>query len=509
LLFLTLNRMTRSIWRSGFVAALFAIHPLHVESVAWIAERKDVLSGFFWILTMWAYVDYVERPDFRGYIRVALALILGLMSKPMLVTLPFALLLLDYWPLGRFAAGIAKTQDWRRAWLGLVREKVPLLAIALASSVIAYAVQQKVGAVSTLAQIPAGVRVSNALVSYVEYIEKTIWPARLAVIYPHPGNSLPIWQVIISAFLLVFISVLILRSARRLPYLAAGWIWYLITLLPVIGFIPVGAHAMADRFTYIPLIGLFIGSVWLVAGAAESKPALKTRNTKAMNAVLATAIILLFMGCSYTQTSYWSDSFTLFNHAIAVTSRNNVAYNQLGAAYHEAGDLDEAVECYKKSFSINSHYVYTPGNLAKALADAGRFDEAIPVYLNMLRAYPKDARTRTNLAKALERQGKIDEAIRQYKQAVAVAPDYISAYGSLGNAYMSRKKYKEAIEQYLEILRIDPTDTAAHTNLAVAYYNIHDYASSWAEVHKCESLGAEVNPDFLEDLWDKLPDPSP
>ncbi|MDO8681964.1 MAG: tetratricopeptide repeat protein, partial [Armatimonadota bacterium] len=410
-------------------------------------------------------------------------------------------------PLGRFAAGIAKTQDWRRAWLGLVREKVPLLAIALASSVAAFIVQQKIGAISSLAQIPAGVRVANALVSYVEYIEKTIWPARLAAIYPHPGNSLPVWLVIFSAFLLVFISVLIFKSARLRPYLTVGWLWYLGTLAPVIGFIPIGAQALADRYTYIPLIGLFIGAAWLASDMIMSKSRLGVSRAKITCAVAAVAVILLLVGRCHTQVGYWSNSVILFKHAIAVIPGNYVAYNQLGSAFHEAGDLDEAIECYEQSLIINPSYINTHGNLARALVDAGRVDRAIPIYFKALQANPKDMRTRVNLADALAQQGKIDDAIRQYKQAVAVAPDYISGRGGLGNAYMSKKKYKEAIEQYLEILRIDPTDIAAHTNLAVAYYNIHDYASSWVEVHKCESLGADVNPEFLEALCKKMPDP--
>ncbi|MCX6375590.1 MAG: hypothetical protein NTU88_06080, partial [Armatimonadetes bacterium] len=266
LLLLVLTRMTKSVWKSFFVAALFAIHPTHVESVVWIAERKDVLSAFFWMLTMGAYVLYAERPGIGRYLLIMSAFALGLMSKPMLVTLPLILLLMDYWPLGRFRFGepSPKKKKGKQPWSGrkLIWEKVPLLALTLGSSIATFAAQKHGGAMTSLDEFPLGVRIANAFVSYIGYIGKTFWPSKLAVLYLHPGASLPIWEVIGSALLLALIFVAVFRFGRGHPYLQVGWLWYFVTLIPVIGFIQVGRQAMANRYTYVPLIGLFIMIAW-------------------------------------------------------------------------------------------------------------------------------------------------------------------------------------------------------------------------------------------------------
>jgi len=519
LLFLVLRRMTGSVWRSGFVAALFAIHPLHVESVAWIAERKDVLSGLFWMLAMLAYVSYAERPSGKRYGLVALAFALGLMAKPMLVTLPLALLLLDYWPSGRFESARRKTGSGYRAWVDLTREKVPLLVLSAVFSFFAFVVQKKGGAVSSLSDISLGVRVANALVSYVKYIGKMVWPANLAAIYPHPGSALPSWQVVASGAALVIVSGFVLTAGRARKYLAMGWVWYLVTLLPVIGIVSIGAQAMADRYTYLPLIGLSIIVAWSIPdmlsipregvksvakGRADVEPGGRNRPTVPLAAAVA---VLALTGLAYVQTGYWRNSVTLFEHALECTSNNYVAHNQLGAALHEQGDMEDAIKQYQEALRINPRYVGAQGNLGIALFEMGRARAAIPILSQVSRNYPQEVRTRINLGMALEQVGKTDEAFREYREAVRLAPDNMAARGSLGNALLKQGKPDDAIAQYLEMVRINPGESGAHHNLAIAFFDKRDYARAWQEVHLCEEYGGSPNPDFLDALSAKMPDP--
>ena len=343
LLMTLLIRMTGSVWRSGFVAALFALHPLHVESVAWVAERKDVLSTFFMFLTMLAYLRYAKRPNWSSYLLVALLFAMGLMAKPMLVTLPIVLLLLDYWPLGRFTK--------RQPVAKLVWEKVPLLMLSAAASAITYIAQQRSHA---LAPYSLGLRIENALVSYTIYIIKMVWPSGLAVHYPFPEHGIPAWEVIGSCVILAAISLTAIKARNRHPYLLWGWLWFLITLVPVIGFVQVGAQSMADRYTYIPLIGLFVAVAWVAPRSIR---------------VLAPAVIVAFMVCTVFQVNYWKNDETLFRRVVAVTSGDAMAYNYLGVTLAMKGEMKQAEDNFSKALAADPKNVAAHVNMGELLLE--------------------------------------------------------------------------------------------------------------------------------------------
>lgn len=377
LLFWLLIRLTGSVWRSGFVAALFAVHPLHVESVAWVAERKDVLSAFFLFLTMPAYLYYVKRPNWRRYCLVALLFAMGLMAKPMLVTLPIILLLLDYWPLGRFT----KKHPVRI----LIWEKIPLLVLSLASSVIAYIAQQRSNAI---APYSLGLRVENALLSYVRYIGKMIWPSRLAVHYPFPEHGIPGRQVIGACLILAAITLIAFRTRKRRPYLLWGWLWYVITLIPVIGVVQVGAQSMADRYTYIPLIGLFVAITWMIP------------RTKAVFAI-APAVIVVLMFCTMFQVDYWKNDETLFRRVVSVTEGDAVACNYLGVTLATQGNLKEAEVYISKALTIDPRNVAAHVNMGDLLLEIGNKPAAKAHFEEALKLDPDNK-------EALLRMGQID-----------------------------------------------------------------------------------------------------
>jgi hypothetical protein len=408
LLFLVFHRMTKTLWQSAFVAALFAIHPLHVESVAWIAEHKDVLSTFFWMLTMGAYSYYAETPGFRRYFLVLLFFVLGLMAKPMLVTLPFVLLLLDYWPLQRFqkiqsdqkikaevskymssdkqkikskkkhavkgSLKVNKPADPKYKWAliyPLLWEKIPLFVLAILSSVVTYLAQQKGGAVRSIEAFPLSVRIGNAFVSYITYIGKMIWPSHLAVFYPHPELWEP-WQVLGSVLLLITVTLAVFWMVKRSPYSAVGWLWYTGTLVPVIGIVQVGSQAMADRFTYIPLIGLFI---MVASGVPELLKQWRYRKE-----VLFTLSVLSILGLcmiTWTQVGYWQNSITLFDHTLRVTDHNSIAYSNLGIAYNSLGNYRQAIEDFNRAIEINPRLAAVYNNLGVAYNGLGNYRQAI------------------------------------------------------------------------------------------------------------------------------------
>jgi len=371
LLFLILRRITGSVWRSGFVAALFAIHPLHVESVAWVAERKDVLSGLFWMLTVGAYVFYAERPTTLRWAAVGAFFVLGLMAKPMLVTLPFVLLLLDYWPLRRVKPSGAKSEDRGYSFAELVTEKFPLFAIAFVSCVITFKAQQAGGSLSPSEVFPLPVRIWNAMVSYAVYLQMTILPRGLAVFYPHPEKSIAVWQIIVSGLVLLSITVLALKWRRSKPYLLVGWLWYLVTLLPVIGLVQVGVQARADRYMYIPLIGLSVAVAWLV-------PELLRPVSPSPRLLVASAgaVTLALAACAWVQTGYWRDSVTLFTRATQVTRNNALAYANLGLSLTDEERYEEAIAAYRESLRINMPSPKVHYNLAVALSCSGDYAEA-------------------------------------------------------------------------------------------------------------------------------------
>jgi len=449
LLFLILNRMTGALWRSSFVAALFALHPLHVESVAWIAERKDVLSTFFWMLTMWAYVRYVERPGLNSYLLSLLFFAMGLMAKPMLVTLPFVLLLLDYWPLGRIQFG--KSGDGKERWLALhlVREKLPFFFLAAISSVVTFSVQQTSGSVVSF--IPLKARIANALLSYVGYITKMIWPHHLAVFYPHLVNDLPLWQAVGSGLLLIIISILVIRVVRLHAYLTVGWLWYLGTLVPVIGLVQVGTQAMADRYTYVPLIGLFIIIAWGLSCLVA-----RWRYHKIVLAISAVLILSSLSVCTLVQLQYWKNGITLFERALEVTSNNFVAHNNLGNALGRQRRFGEAVQHFLEALRIRPGYAHALNNLAATLAHQGKFEEAIVHYTEALRIRPEFEEAHINLGIALTHQGRFEDAIKHYQEALRIKPDYPEAHFYLALAFSSMGDNVSALKEYEILKSINP-----------------------------------------------------
>jgi Tfp pilus assembly protein PilF len=421
LLFVALERMTGALWRSAFVSAVFAVHPLHVESVAWIAERKDVLSAFFFMLTLLAYLHYTRAPSIGRYLTVALAVALGLMSKPMLVTLPFVLLLLDYWPLRRFEAHRSNTG---RQVLPPVLEKIPLIALSAVSSIVTFLVQR--GAIGWTEQLPVSARISNALVTYVIYIRQLFWPARLAVFYPHPENRLPALEISLAFIVVVVITAAAFVFRKKAPYLITGWLWYLGMLVPVIGLVQVGWQGHADRYTYLPQIGLYIAVTWAVTDF--------TRSWRFQRTALGVAALIVIGSLSWLcwlQTSYWRDSETLFTHALGVTSNNDVALNNLGIIFLENGQLDDAISKLQAAIDLRPENGPAHDNLAKALLKKGHVAEAMVHYRKLLEIEPGNVETRNTLGTALIQQGHVNEAIDQWQDVLTIQPENGNAASNL------------------------------------------------------------------------------
>ncbi len=539
LLFLLLQRLTGAFWRSLCVAVLFALHPMHVESVAWVAERKDVLSTFFLLLTLGAYGRYAQtksrvesresnagspgpaldpRPstlDSRSSIFYALSLLcfaLGLMSKPMLVTVPCVLLLLDFWPLGRL-----RTASIR----GLVVEKIPFLALSLASSVVTFLIQQGAGAVSSLEALPLGFRLSNALISYLRYVLKMFWPAELAVFYPLPA-AWPVAWVVGAALVLGGLSVLAVRWAQKAPYFAFGWFWYLGILVPVIGIVQVGQQAMADRYSYVPLIGLFVAIVW---GAGEL-PA-RWPQTKSWLAVCAAAVVAACAVLTWRQAGYWRSSYTLFEHAVAVTRDNAVAQNNLGVSALDAGDEAGAEKHFAEAVRLKPHYAdgllnlgicrekqgrreeagdlfeqsvkYQPTppghyNLANLRSEQGELDQAAAHYQAALRLKPEFVEAWFNFGALESKRGSLEAAAKNYATALRFKPDYAPAHLSLGALLAGQGKLDEAIAHFQAALQTTPGNAEAHFNLAAALELKGDYPG--AEAGFAEAC--RLQPDDLE-----------
>ena len=468
LLLLVLNRMTGSLWCSAFVAAAFALHPLHVESVAWASERKDVLSTFFWMLTMLAYVRYAERPQTGRYLLIVLVFCLGLMAKQMLVTLPFVLLLLDYWPLGRLtfkgrsffnSARPVAAVSARRCIL----EKLPLLILSAVASVIIYLVQERTGLVKSVVHYALVHRIGNAIVAYVAYIGKMLWPGRLAIFYPHPHGDLPAWQVAGAILLLVCITAAVLWRIRRRPYLAVGWLWYLGTLVPVIGLVQVGTQAMADRYTYVPLIGLFIIIAW---GTAEL---LVRWRYRAMGLGIMTGIVLaVLLICTWMQVRYWQNSLTLYGHAAEVTENNFVMHDNFGVELFDRGRFDEALMHFDEALRINWRYSRAHKNKGRVLLRRWKLDEAIAIFTDLLRVDSDWPEVHSYLGLAYARKSQFVPAIKHFKAALRSRPDWYETYNDLGLAYSLLGNHDLAIQNYKEALRLKPDYPAAINNLKIA-----------------------------------------
>ena len=477
LLFAVLRRMTGAVWRSAFVAFLFGLHPLHVESVAWIAERKDVLSASLWFLAIWVYLGYVQRPSRGRYLVVAVVFSLGLMAKSMVLTLPVVLLLLDLWPLRRIGFGrLAPAGPSRATTLRerldllfhdepsrrILLEKVPLLALSLGVAVVTYVVQHRSQYVISLDTIPFSHRLGNALVSCVAYAADMAWPARLAVFYPFPLH-VPLWQPVAAGLAVLAVSILVLRSIGRRPYLAVGWFWYLVTLTPVIGLVQVGSQARADRYTYIPTVGLSIALAWGAAEFVKNRPRLKTATMAA-----AVAVCLACAALTWRQLAFWHDTISLFRYSVSVTSGNYIGYDILGLALRQRGRLDEAIASYREAIRINPQSKYAQANLSRALLEQGRAEEALTHAAAAARIKPDDEEARYNLGTALAGQGRFEEAVEALQIAVRLKPDYAKAHANLGSALANLGRLDEAIAQFNEALRIDPGLADVRKNLDAA-----------------------------------------
>jgi tetratricopeptide (TPR) repeat protein len=465
LLFVLFERMTRASWPCAFVAAVFALHPLHVESVAWVSERKDILAAFFWMLTCLAYVRYVRKPGPGAYFLCLALFALGLMSKPMLVTLPFCLLLLDYWPLGRISPPGSSRPDESgvRRFLYLLWEKTPFLVLAAASSLITVYVSKSHHAAATIEALPIGLRMGNAVVSYGAYLLKTFWPRNLAFFYPHPLGSLPWMETAASLAFLMILSFLVLRAIARHAYLATGWFWYLGTLLPVIGLIQVGSQAMADRYTYIPLIGISIMAAWGVPEALA-----RWRLKRVMIGLGCGLIVLLLSLSTRAEVTHWKNGVILFRRALQVTSNNYTAHYQLGNELMRQGKLDEAIHHFTEAARIRPDHHLARHNLGSCLVRMGRFDEAIPHYQEAIRIRPTEGRLFFSLGNGLSHQGRSEEALRAYTEALRIDPGDWMSHTNLGHLLLQDGKTGEAIEHFSEALRINPDDPKALHNLQIA-----------------------------------------
>jgi tetratricopeptide (TPR) repeat protein len=508
LLFLVLRQMTGALWRSAFVAALFAVHPLHVESVAWIAERKDVLSAVFFMLTLGAYARYARAPSVLSYLLIVFVFGLGLMSKPMLVTLPVVLLLLDYWPLERFqtrtlcrrAPPQATNDNERRMiMLRLVAEKIPLLGMSALSSAVTLVAQFR--ATGMTDQFPLGWRLGNAAVSYVVYVWQMFWPACLAAFYPYPNDRLPMWQVTLALGFLITASLLAIRFLRERPYIFCGWFWYIVMLVPVSGLVEAGEQARADRYTYLPQIGLYLLVVWSVAnlvspetaadfvwqarradqrrlrypGHIGERRASHHRAHKALLVTISATVLILLSWRAFVQASYWRDSSTLWNRALAVTENNDVAHNNLGQLSLERRDFDSAISHFEAALKIRSrsaaaHYkagsALIENSLASVLVQKGRLREAIDHYDNAISMRPNYGDPYLNLGNVLVRQGQIDEAIAQLEKARGTEPRDGAFHALLGDAFRRVGLERIALAEYEHAVQISTRDLFSRNSLA-------------------------------------------
>jgi Flp pilus assembly protein TadD len=499
LLFLLLFRLTGVVWRSWIVAALFGLHPLHVESVAWVAERKDVLSTFFGLLCLIAYGCYVQGKTKSSssssslaapkrseggsstspfYLLSLLFFTLGLMSKPMLVTIPFVMLLLDYWPLNRFnastfqrfnALAVAKPSDdastlqrFNASTSPLV-EKIPFFTLAAAMCLLTYIVQRQTGMMNSLETVPLGARVGNALISYCRYLEKLFWPTHLAVFYPYPQPPWPMDLVVLAATAMAAISAFVFFLRTHHPWLLTGWLWFCGTLVPVIGLVQVGGQAMADRYTYLPSIGIFILVVW---GACELAKRW-SYHAPALGGASCIALILC-AGLTRQQLGYWQNDETLYCHALATTKNNYLARHNLGIALFKEGKIDDAINQYREALQLEPENSEARYNLGAALAAEGRTDDAIRNFQKAIQLNPGYAAAHANFGAALSSEGRLGEAISQFREAVRLQPDNAEVHYDLGTALGMTGRIDDAIAQFQEALRLQPDYPAAQNNLAHA-----------------------------------------
>ncbi len=497
LLFLLLLRLTGARGRSALVAALFAVHPLHVESVAWVAERKDVLSTFFALAAVAAYLRYLRRPRPAAYLTVFLLFALALAAKPMPVTLPFLLLLLDWWPLGRWHASPAaapaqsqQTDSRRRHPPGrvalLLAEKVPLLALSAASAAVTLRAQASWEAVGSL---PLGIRLANAVQAYAGYLGKTVWPRGLAILYPLRSGAPPAWRPLSALLLLSVVTLLVRRTLRRAPALAAGWLWFLVTLVPVIGLVQVGTQAMADRYSYLPLVGVFIMAAW----AIDLLPPLLRLHRTAMTAACC-LLALSLAGLTFLQSRYWKDTPTVFDHALRVTGDNRVAHYNLGVYRQGRGELRQAAEHYREAIRIKEDYADAHNNLGVILAGEGKTAEAISHYRRAIRADRSFAEAWCNLGVQLFEEGKAAESAAAFREALVLRPSLAEARAGLGNLLAHQGRIVEARDQLQQAVRLRPDSAPYHNALGAAFAELGERTAAVLQFREALRLDPEYAP---------------
>ena len=464
-LFLFLNKTTNNIWPAAFAAAFFALHPLRVESVAWVSERKDVLSMFFGMASLYAYAFYAESSKLYKYLLCLILFALALMSKPMLVSLPFVLMLLDYWPLGRWQKAVSvPIKDRYQYVCRLLLEKAPFILLAIASIIVTFWAQDKGNSIITVESLNFYQRLSNAIVSYVAYLGKIFWPADLAVFYPYESSP-PQWKILASALILIVIMITVLYYIRKLPFLFVGWFWYLGTLVPVIGLVQVGKQAMADRYTYLPSIGIAMILAWLIQFLFQ-----RTGLRKKLLFSTATAVLCMLGFLTWMQCGYWKDSATLFNHTLRVTKDNYLAHNNLGVALSTQGITKEAIYHYNKAILIKPDYAEAYYNRGIDYNSLGHYQRAIEDYSKAIRMKPNFAATYYNRGIAYAYLGANQMAIEDYDKSINIKPDYAEAYNNRGNVYAKLGQYERATEDYNKAIQINPKYALAYSNYGAVYF---------------------------------------
>lgn len=489
LLFLVFRRMTGVLWRSAFVAAVFAVHPLHVESVAWISERKDVLSGVFFMLTLGAHARYARQPDSRARYFLVIALFAaGLMSKGMLVTLPFLLLLLDWWPLHRITAetpggSAVAWREIRASALPLMVEKIPLFLLSAASCIITSLAPEDVPDLSFSS------RLGNAIVSCAIYLRQMVWPTGLAIPYPYPANGRPAWEVALSLAMLAAISILVFVFGKKRPWLIVGWLWYLGMLVPVIGVVQISYYSHADRYTYLPQIGLYLLLAWTATDLVSNLP-----HRRPVLAVTGAVIVAALMLLARAQTAYWENNQTLWNHTLAVTDDNVIALNNLGNDLLQKGQADEAITNYEKAIQIDPSYTEALLDLGNAFLQKGEMDRAMGQYQKTLGINPRHAEAHSNLGFVLHQEKRLDEAIAQYLEALEIKPDMLETRLNLGVAFQQKGELDKALDQFQKAVDINPDSPKALNDLGLALLqsgNVNE-----AILHLQRAL--EIEPDYAE-----------
>jgi tetratricopeptide (TPR) repeat protein len=484
LLFRLFNRMTQAIWPSAFVAAIFALHPLHVESVAWVAERKDVLSAFFWMLTLCLYVYYTEKPAVRRYLLVLFSFVLALMSKPMVVTLPLILILLDYWPLKRFESKKDNLFLWQ------LKEKLPFFILSAVLVIITLYTPNAPGLPDTpdLKQFPLISRLTNAPVAFVTYLGKTFWPHDLTVFYLFPIQT-PIWQFVGSSLLIISISAAVIVMARRLPYLFAGWLWYAITIAPVIGIIQINQQAMADRYTYLPLIGVSIILAWGI-------PLLFPNENMRKKILFPSALVFftIMSVLTWRQCGCWKNAVELYNHILKITSNNYAVHINLGSALFDEGKTEEAIRHYNEAIRIKPNLILSYDKRGVAYAKLGRHQLAFEDFNKAIRLRPDLADTYYNRGTLYYNLDRYQSAIDDLSEAIRLKPDNLLAYFNRGGAYINLGQYQPAIEDLSKVISLDPTSFDAYNNRGFIYLKLGQYQQALEDYSKAIIL----KPDYAD-----------